>query len=1136
MIRISIAEAGKPPRLLTFSKSEVTLGREASNDLCLTGKGVSGRHCRLVRNGEAIFIEDMGSTNGTYVNRVRVAAPTQVTSSDDLVVAVYRIQVLNDFDSGQRPRPAEGPAGGSGVVERQVSAAHPSAAHPSAAHPSAVAAGPTYTAPAQPHTAAPPLDATAPGPTNSGQQPKARVPAATDLDWGREWEQIDRLTTAWFKHGRPRRGLLRGEPLASARRWLARGRGKHPQPKPAHRQFIDAGARRRTVQIFGRVTLAGVLLGGAGVGGVFAYRMRSEGGTVRDGTDSDGVLADTKQDLGDDRGAPKRPDGAGAAALAETASELLDDDPVLAALLAAEAAARLSGSEATQPDHPVSQVLRRALARIGSQALLGHGGPVAAVAISNDGRLVASSTRRRGEPVRLWDTGRSGVVRPSLLSNHAGRVTDMAITDDGRWLLTADDDGLVMRWDLTSDDAPSSGVRMDAHTTAVEAMHLAGSWLVTGDGTGRAWLWNVDERSPHAIALKGNEAKITGLAVTADGVRVASVSEDGTGRIWTLDNGVVRRRVPTLTRPEELGVGPLLSVAISPDGTWVLTGASDGTAWLWKAGSVVPGRGAPPPLAGKHQGAITHVGFSNDGAVAYTAGQDGKVVPWDMTLDNPNDKVLPWVGHKGGITAVDVTGPVQDRTSSDGVAYLVSASRDGTARRWNLDDRDGAIEVEILSGHTGAVQALDVSADGRWAVTGGEDKTARVFPVWRKGRPDRRRAVGLGAARVGFGHAGPVRAQAMNRGGNRLVTASDDGTARVWDLVGDGRLRSLGVLGGHRGPVGAVAITAKAQFAATGAAGGDLRLWKLEKTANPGQGHLSLKGHTQDIRGLHFTKKYLVSISTDGTARLWDMATADPNVGVVVLRHGDEVVESAVSGDGRWLLTATGTELRGVLWDLAADDPAAGNLKLKGHSDTLTAVALGPRGQWGATGSRDYRVHLYDLSRGKPKRTKLRKHDGDISALSFAPSARWLATADGKGAVLIWDLESKHPDEDFVRMKGPTGGVYALSWSADSQWLLGASADRGVYLWPVPGEGGGAVEPVILEGHEGVVSGVDISRNAAFAVSSGFDGTARLWPLTAEALVPIACGRVGRWLSDVEWHEHVGGEFMDRCPARGAAP
>ncbi|MCA9705851.1 MAG: FHA domain-containing protein, partial [Myxococcales bacterium] len=108
MIRISIVESGKSPQLLTFNAPAITLGRAPSHDLCLTGKGVSGTHCRIIREGETYYIEDLGSTNGTYVNRMRVQGRQPIGPTDDVVLAVYRLRVLADSESGVSARPGSG--------------------------------------------------------------------------------------------------------------------------------------------------------------------------------------------------------------------------------------------------------------------------------------------------------------------------------------------------------------------------------------------------------------------------------------------------------------------------------------------------------------------------------------------------------------------------------------------------------------------------------------------------------------------------------------------------------------------------------------------------------------------------------------------------------------------------------------------------------------------------------------------------------------------------------------------------------------------------------------------------------------------------------------------------------------------
>ena len=105
--------------------------------------------------------------------------------------------------------------------------------------------------------------------------------------------------------------------------------------------------------------------------------------------------------------------------------------------------------------------------------------------------------------------------------------------------------------------------------------------------------------------------------------------------------------------------------------------------------------------------------------------------------------------------------------SADG-RRAVSGGDDGTVRVWDLDTGE---PLHTLAGHDGQVGAVAVSADGRRAVSGGDDGTVRVWDL-DTGQPLHALA----------GHDGPVRAVAVSADGRRAVSGGDDGTVRVWDL------------------------------------------------------------------------------------------------------------------------------------------------------------------------------------------------------------------------------------------------------------------------------------------------------------------------------------------------------------------
>ena len=120
----------------------------------------------------------------------------------------------------------------------------------------------------------------------------------------------------------------------------------------------------------------------------------------------------------------------------------------------------------------------------------------------------------------------------------------------------------------------------------------------------------------------------------------------------------------------------------------------------------------------------------------------------------------------------------------------------------------------MLEGHRGAVRNVAFSPDGKRVVTGSDDHTARVWDL----------SGATPAAIVLEGHRGRVRSVAITSDGKRVVTGSDDSTARVWDLSGATPISTT--LEGHRGEVLSVAITPDGKQVLTGSSDGTARVWK----------------------------------------------------------------------------------------------------------------------------------------------------------------------------------------------------------------------------------------------------------------------------------------------------------------------
>src|SRR5579871_5008679 len=93
MFVITLAERNGDSQQLEFNKNEITIGRLNGNDIVLAKGNVSKYHSRIVLKDGKFIIVDMKSTNGTYVNGKKIAAPQVIRPADKIYIGDYIINV-----------------------------------------------------------------------------------------------------------------------------------------------------------------------------------------------------------------------------------------------------------------------------------------------------------------------------------------------------------------------------------------------------------------------------------------------------------------------------------------------------------------------------------------------------------------------------------------------------------------------------------------------------------------------------------------------------------------------------------------------------------------------------------------------------------------------------------------------------------------------------------------------------------------------------------------------------------------------------------------------------------------------------------------------------------------------------------
>jgi len=364
----------------------------------------------------------------------------------------------------------------------------------------------------------------------------------------------------------------------------------------------------------------------------------------------------------------------------------------------------------------------------------------------------------------------------------------------------------------------------------------------------------------------------------------------------------------------------ILCAAISPDGRWLATGGRDHRVLLWELDTA--SEGSRPRVLQIHRQAVTAVAFTPDSAWLITAGHDGQIAFWDMIAENqlPADAAVPSrLLHGTGA-------PIRAMALSPDGRWLLAgggeASSDCAARLWRIPAVGSNNEhvqplgpAMVLRGHTRPILCAVFSADGRWAVTAGEDKTIRLW--------DLRARYPAAEQIVWQAHENWVNTLAANPDGRWLASGSYDGTVRLWDLANPSPKARPLVLRGHRGWVAHVVFSPDGSLLASGGFDRTVRLWKLQSGGTVSEPVL-LAGHTGRITSLCFSPdgRWLVSGAFDSTARLWDLASSHPADSVQVLRgHVGPINAVAISGDSQWLVTAAGESLdrhdnTARIWDL----------------------------------------------------------------------------------------------------------------------------------------------------------------------------------------------------------------------------
>ncbi len=583
---------------------------------------------------------------------------------------------------------------------------------------------------------------------------------------------------------------------------------------------------------------------------------------------------------------------------------------------------------------------------------------------------------------------------------------------------------------------------------------------------------------------------------TPDGTTVIAAVRDGVLRAYDLSTGAMR----------ELGHTPSFpwALAVSPDGETLVTGGAMGDVTAWPLHG-----GAPIPLVARGKG-CSRLAFDASGKwiIVDRMGR-GELIGLDGTLVT--------IGPPSAQRVAIASGDLQKRVALVAPNQVAVVSPDGSLRQVAQTDR--AIQWLALSPLGDQILLHDGTTVWTVPFTGGTlvklaDYDAQLTDiVWTADRATVA-LVGHGpdvvlvdvAARTQRelrGHTDTIYSAEFTRDGHTLLTASDDGTARVWSLA-DG---SSTALRGHDDDVYRARFSPDDRLAVTASRDGSRRVWPFVRD------YATLYVEPRGLDSLELVGDRAIT-TTKSSVSSWDLVTGTREP---LVAWSTSLGKGQASPDGRHAVTF------GTAWTLelhGAD--GAPPIVLKGHRALISHVEWSRDGKALFSSSYDGTLRGWDPATGvgrtliagdAPVRGFAVAADGRIAAL-IGESVR-LIEPDGRVAVLgsgsawcasyaefdlVRDRLILHRCDDSLALwdgtklvELPTDGfmVVRLAVSPDGSQLAGALVDRTIRVWSTAD--GRVVEK--LRGHDDLVEDVAFSPDGSQLASASYDKTIRVWQL-----------------------------------------
>jgi len=319
--------------------------------------------------------------------------------------------------------------------------------------------------------------------------------------------------------------------------------------------------------------------------------------------------------------------------------------------------------------------------------------------------------------------------------------------------------------------------------------------------------------------------------------------------------------------------------------------------------------------------------------------------------------------------------------------------------------------------------------------------------------------------------------------GKKVLTASWDNTAKLWDLNG----KCLLSIPGHSARINSAVFSPDGNSILTASNDKTARLWDLN-----GKCRTIFSVDTSEFISAIFSPngQTILSTSTDLTAKLWDLSG---NCLATLKGHEENIRSAIFSPDGKFVLTAS-WDNTAKLWNLSGKCLAT----FTGHKSFIVTANFSPDGKNILTASWDKTAKLWDL-KGKCLQT-FNGHDAFVLSAIFSSDSKTVLTNSGDKTSKLWNLKGKC----LTTFSGHSDYVSTAVFSSDGNKILTASVDKTAKIWDLYGKC-----LATLSGHSSKLNAAVFSPDGKTVVTASLDKTAKIWDLSKVNL-PILEGHTDK--------------------------